>query len=259
MFETCRKIVQTRAFQNAILLVIILTALLLGVKTSPRIVAEYGPAVRALDVLFQAIFVVEIALRVLAFGPRFGAFFRDGWNVFDFAVVALSLIPTGAGPLAAVARVARVLRVVRLVTVSPELRLIIGTMLRSIPSMGHVVTLLAVLLYVYAVIGCHLFREADPQHWSGLGPALLALFQVLTLEGWVEMQNAVMDDYPLAWMFFGSFVVIAVFVVINLFIAVVINNLQAVQSEQSARGGDDPRARIRALREQLDALERSLG
>jgi voltage-gated sodium channel len=185
--------------------------------------------------------------------------------VFDFAVVAASLLPQG-GAFAMVARLARLMRVTRLVSAFPELRLIIGTMVRSIPSMGHVIVLLSLLLYVYAVVGFHFFRAADPVHWGSLGAALLTLFQMLTLEGWVEIQAAVFDAYPLAWIYFSSFVFVAVFVVVNLFIAVVINNLESVKHEQqvdadreSAHGGlleaiETVRQRLEELEERLRAM-----
>jgi voltage-gated sodium channel len=152
------------------------------------------------------------------------------------------------------------------VSAFPELRLIIGTMVRSIPSMGHVIVLLTLLLYVYAVLGFHFFRVTDPAHWGSLGTALLTLFQMLTLEGWVEIQAAVLDAHPFAWIYFSSFVLLAVFVVVNLFIAVVINNLESVKHEQqidtdraSAHGGlfeaiETVRLRLEELEERLRAM-----
>jgi voltage-gated sodium channel len=229
--ETARRIVDSPGFQHFILGVIVVGAIVIGVETSATFTARYGAIIVAVEMLIQTIFVVEISVRVFATWPRPSAFFRNGWNVFDFAVVAASLLPQ-AGAFAMVARLARLMRVTRLVSAFPELRLIIGTMVRSIPSMGHVIVLLTLLLYVYAVLGFHFFREADPAHWGSLGAALLTLFQMLTLEGWVEIQAAVLDAYPLAWIYFSSFVLVAVFVVVNLFIAVVINNLESVKHEQ---------------------------
>jgi voltage-gated sodium channel len=164
------------------------------------------------------------------------------------------------GAFTNVARLARVLRAARLVSSLPDLRLIIGTMLRSIPSMGHVLLLLGLLLYVYGVLGVLMFGQVDPRHWASLPRAAGTLFQILTLEGWVEIQAASREGHPLAWLFYGSFIMIAVFVVINLFIAVVINNLEATRrEEEELRRGDDVAARIAALRREIDALERSLG
>jgi voltage-gated sodium channel len=117
------------------------------------------------------------------------------------------------------------------VSLTPKLRLIVGTMMRSIPSLTHVSLLLSLLLYIYAVIGVNLFGSHDPQHWGSLGTALLTLFQMLTLEGWVEIQAASMQRFPYAWVYYGSFVIVAVFVVVNLFIAVVLNNLDEIREE----------------------------
>jgi voltage-gated sodium channel len=260
--EMARRLANSPRFQHFILGVIVVGAIVIGVETSATLTARYGAIIGATETLIQALFVAEIAIRVLAYWPRPAAFFRNGWNVFDFAVVATSLLPQ-AGAFAVVARLARLLRVTRLVSAFPELRLIIGTMLRSIPSMGHVIALLSLLLYVYAVLGFHFFREADPAHWGSLGAALLTLFQILTLEGWVEIQGAVLDAYPFAWIYFSSFVLVAVFVVVNLFIAVVLNNLDSVKHEQQV---DADRASahhslletIETVRRRLDELEQQL-
>jgi len=230
MVKTCRRIAENQLFQRSIMGVIVANALFMGLETAQGLMATHGALLHVLDRVVQAIFVVEIAIRLTASWPKLGGFFKDGWNSFDFTVVALSLLPV-AGPFAAVARLARVLRVTRLVTHSEELKLIIGTMLKSIPSMGHVSMLLGILLYVYGVIGWHLFHEADPERWGTLASAFWCLFQILTLEGWVEMHDAVKASHPFAWIFFATYVVIAVFVVVNLFIAVVLNNLQHVQAE----------------------------
>ncbi len=255
MTEAASRIVDSPRFQHFILGVIVVGAIVIGVETSATLTARYGAIIGAVELLIQTIFVVEIAIRVVACWPQPAAFFRNGWNVFDFAVVAASLLPQ-AGAFAMVARLARLMRVTRLVSAFPELRLIIGTMVRSIPSMGHVIVLLALLLYVYAVLGFHFFRETDPAHWGSLGAALLTLFQMLTLEGWVEIQDAVLDPYPLAWIYFSSFVFVAVFVVVNLFIAVVINNLESVKHEQQI--DTDRKGAHRGLLEAIETVRQRL-
>jgi len=245
------RIANSHAFQHFILVVIVATAVLVGLETSDTLATRYATLFAWTDAIVQTIFVFEILVRILAYWPRALAFFRDGWNVFDFFVVVASLLPQ-AGAFAMVARLARLLRVTRLVSVFPELRLIIGTMLRSIPSMGHVIMLLGLMLYVYGILGFYLFREEDAEHWGSLGAALLTLFQMLTLEGWVEIQESVLDAYPWAWLYFGSFVFVAVFVVVNLFIAVVINNLESVKLEQLAEA--DRRSPHHALLQALDEI-----
>ena len=249
MIAIARRIADSPHFQHFILGVIIVGAIVIGVETSAALTARYSAVIGALEMLIQTIFVAEIAIRILAYWPRPVAFFANGWNVFDFSVVAASLLPQ-AGAFAMVARLARLMRVTRLVSAFPELRLIIGTMVRSIPSMGHVIVLLGLLLYVYAVLGFHFFRQTDAAHWGSLGAALLTLFQMLTLEGWVEIQEAVLEAHPWAWLYFSSFVFVAVFVVVNLFIAVVINNLESVKHEQQIETD-----RGSAHHELLDAIE----
>lgn len=240
-----------------VLCLIVLNAAVMGLETSAWVNRTWGPSLLALEHAIQAVFVVEVLIRIAAHGSRPLSFFRDGWNVFDFGVVAVSLLPV-AGPFATVARLARVLRVARVVSGLPELRLIIGTMLRSIPSLGHVVLLLGLLMYIYGVLGYYLFGRIDPEHWGSLGRAVRTLFIIITLEGWVEIQRAGGPTTLGIWMFYASFIVVAVFVVINLFIAVVLNNLENTRRDESAVAAGDPLARIHEIRRQLDAVEEVL-
>jgi len=260
MVALCRRIVDRPAFQNGVLVVIVLNALLIGLATDPHILAGHRGLFRLLNTLIQSVFVVEIAIRLVAYAPRVHRFFADGWNVFDFTVVALSLLPA-VGPFATVARLARLFRALRLVSVVPELRLIVSTMVRSIPSMGHVILLLGLIVYVYAVVGVHLFRGVDPEHWGSLPRAGLTLFEILTLEGWVDVQKASFAATPWAWVFYTSYVVLAVFVVVNLFIAIIINNLETVKDEDRAESAASAgerapvAARLEAIRAQIEEIE----
>jgi len=270
----CTRVAANRVFHDAVLGLIITNAAVMGFETSPAVMQKAGPLLVVAGAITQALFVVEIAIRLAAFWPRPQRFFRDGWNAFDFSVVAASLLPQ-SGPFATVARLARVLRAARLISSWGELRLIIATMLRSIPSMGHVVALLVLLLYVYGVLGVHIFRDADPTHWGSLSRAVSSLFQILTLEGWVEIQKTSLTAFPWAWIFYWSFILVAVFVVMNLFIAVVINNLEAARDDENARrestrrpkdvgvraAGDahDFAGELRDIRAALERIERHLG
>ena len=261
MVQACQRLAAAPLFQNTILVLILLTAVLMGIETTPGLMAAHGGVFTWINKAIQAAFVVEIIVRLVAHWPRPGRFFRDGWNVFDFVVVAMSLVPA-AGPMATVARVARLLRVTRLISVHPQLRLLVETMLKSLPGLGAILLLLGMILYVYAILGVHLFREADPARWGHLGVALLTLFEIVTLEGWVEIMGAASAADGPVWLFFVSFIVLAVFLVVNLFIAVVISNLETIhQAEEpkTAKPADEKLSDvIRQLRRQLDEVEQAL-
>ena len=266
MITRARRIVQDSRFNAFIVGVILVNAVLIGLETSEELLARYGALLELLNVLIGGIFVVEITIRIVGYWPRPLTFFRGGWNVFDFVVVAVSLLPA-AGSFATVARLARLLRVVRLVSVLPELRLIVGTMLRSFGSMVSIVVLLALVVYVYAVLGYHLFGAIDPARWGDLATSVRTLFEALTLEGWLEFQAAVIGQVPLAWLFFGTYILIAVFIVVNLFIAVILNNLETVKAEHAAEDMEEMREtevdedllrRVEQIRSELEELETRL-
>jgi voltage-gated sodium channel len=221
-----RRVVDAGWFEPAMIALILFNALLIGLETSHAVVAAYGEWLHLGNDVILGVFIVEAALKIAAVAPRWRLYFGNGWNLFDFSVVVLSLIPA-TGEFALVARLIRVLRVLRLVSAVPQLRLIVATLVRSIPSMGHVIVLMSIIFYIYAVTGFHLFHEHDAEHWGDLGAALLTLFQMVTLEGWVDIMDVAMKAYPWSWVYFISFVLIGTFVMLNLFIAVVINNLEA--------------------------------
>lgn len=221
-----RDIVEARWFEPAMIGLILFNAVLIGLETSNEFVERYDGWLSLGNDIILVIFIIEVVLKLAAVAPRFGLYFGSGWNLFDFTVVVASLIPA-TGEFALVARLVRVLRVLRLVSAVPQLRLIVATLVRSIPSMGHVIVLMSIILYIYAVTGYHLFHQHDADHWGSLGRALLTLFQIVTLEGWVEVMDTALEAHAWAWVFFVSFVLIGTFVMLNLFIAVVINNLEA--------------------------------
>jgi voltage-gated sodium channel len=262
MVSFCKKLVNNVWFGRFVLGVILLNALLVGLETSRSFYDANASLLYALNYVVLLIFIAELVVRIVSYAPHVHRFFRDGWNVFDLLIVIASLVPA-AGPLATVARVARVLRVARVVSVFPELRLIVSTMLKSIPSMGHVIALAGLLIYIYGVAGTFIFRDTDPAHWGTLGRACLTLFQVLTTEGWADIQAVVLPAHPYAWVFFTSYIVIAVFVVVNLFIAVVTNNLQSVRLDDLRESDTKNTHRellesIEQLRERLERFEAKL-
>jgi len=226
-----KRIVEGRGFEPFMIGLILFNAVLIGLETSHDVVEHYGQLLHLGNDIILWIFVLEAVLKITAVAPRLGLYFGNGWNLFDFSIVVLSFLPS-TEEFALVARLVRILRVLRLVSAVPQLRLIVATLVRSIPSMGHVILLMSIIFYIYAVTGFHLFHEHDAEHWGTLGAALLTLFQMVTLEGWVDVMDTAMEALPWAWVYFVTFVLIGTFVMLNLFIAVVINNLDASKAAE---------------------------
>lgn len=225
------RLVKSASFEKIIISLILLNALILGLETDPGLVSKYGDWFELAHQFILMSFIIEAMLKISAVAPRLKLYFGDGWNLFDFSVIVLSLIPA-TGELAMIARLARLLRVLRLISTLPKLRLIVATLMRSIPSMGHVMLLMSIIFYVYAIAGYHLFHMHDPQHWGNLGVAALTLFRVVTLEDWTDVMYTALEHYEWAWIYFISFIFVGTFVIINLFIAVVLNNLEEAKVEQ---------------------------
>lgn len=226
-----KRIVEARWFEPLMIGLIVFNGVLIGLETSKEIEQIYGRMLHLGNDIILGAFIIEAALKITAVAPRLRLYLGNGWNLFDFTVVVLSLAPA-TEEFALVARLIRVLRVLRLVSAVPQLRLIVATLVRSIPSMGHVIMLMAIIFYIYAVTGFHLFHEHDPERWGTLGAGLLTLFQMVTLEGWVDVMDTALVAHPWSWIYFVSFVLLGTFVMLNLFIAVVINNLEASKAEE---------------------------
>ncbi len=256
------RLTHSHGFEYFIVGLILFNAVLLGVETIPSVMNNYAGWVDVGQQAILYVFIAEAALKIYAVSPRADRYFRDGWNIFDFSIIVLAFIPA-TGSFAIVARLARLMRLLRLISTIPELRLIVATLVRSIPSMLHIVALMSLMVYIYAIIGYQLFHEHDPEHWRNLGISLLSLFRVVTLEDWTDIMYKAMELHSLAWMYFVSFVVLGTFVVINLFIAVVINNLDEAKQErlrklEQAPTADSLLAELRATQQSLRRLEQQL-
>ena len=226
-----RQVVDAAWFRHGVIAAIVTNAVVIGLDTSVTLSARFGGAFALANRTFLAVFVLEALIKMAAVWPRLRDYFADSWNVFDFTVIAVSLLPS-TGELATLARLARLFRVLRLVSVLPELRLIVATLIRSMPGMLNVLALMSIVFYVYGVAGYHLFRDVDPTHWRTLGISLLSLFRIVTLEDWTDIMYAALDHHWWAWTYFVSFVVVGTFVFINLFIAVVINSLDEAKQDR---------------------------
>jgi voltage-gated sodium channel len=217
------RFIESKPVQWFVVGVIIFNAIILGFETNRELMA--GPAGRyllILDKLCLSIFVVELLIKFFAYRTLF---FRSGWNIFDFLVVAIALAP-GAGPWA-VLRSLRVLRVLRLLTIIPSLRKVVAAFFHSVPGLLGVVLVMAIFFYVAAVLATKLFWESFPEWFGSLWLSLYSLFQIMTLESWsMGIVRPVMEVYPLAWMFFVPFIVVATFTILNLFIGIIVSTMQ---------------------------------
>ena len=257
-------VVESTAFQRAITAVIVVNAITLGLETSPTVMDAVGGLLLALDRAVLGIFVLELAIKIAVYRTRFH---RDPWNLFDFIVVGIALIPA-TGSLS-VLRALRVLRVLRLVSTVPSMRRVIGALLHAIPGMGSIIALLALVFYVFSVMATNLFGAAFPDWFGSVGASAFTLFQIMTLESWsMGVVRPLMETFPLAWLFFVPFILLTTFTVLNLFIGIVVDAMQSQHAEENAavraaeqaqvaQGQSDRAeilAEIRALRAEVAAL-----
>ena len=239
-----------KSVQNVVIALILINAVLLGMETSPRIMASWGKLITTLDHAILTVFVVEIASLLFA---RSWRFFKDPWSVFDFVVVGIALIPA-SGPFA-VLRSLRVLRVLRLISKIPSIRKVVGALLGALPGMASVFALVMILFYVNAVIATKLFGQDFPELFGNLGLTFFTLFQVMTLEAWAGgVARPVMEIYPYAWIFFILFILTATFTVLNLFVAVIVNSLNAIHGQEESSKGND----IQTMRNELELMRRDV-
>jgi voltage-gated sodium channel len=217
-----RRIVDDPRTERIIMGLIVLNAVTLGIETSEAAMARFGGVLNAIDHVVIAVFVVELTARLIV---QRAAFFRDGWNIFDFIVVGIALAPATAA--FSVLRALRVLRLLRLVTVVPTLRRVVGGLIASLPGMGSIFLLILLVYYVFAVMAVNLYGAEFPQLFGTLPRSLFTLFTIMTLEGWVEgVVKPIMETRPYAWLFFIPFIVGTTFTVLNLFIGVIVGAMQ---------------------------------
>lgn len=251
-----QRFVETPPFQSVVLALIIINAVVLGAETFDGVQAAAGPWLQVIDRIIVYAFVVELGLRLLAWR---GAYFRNGWNVFDFLIVAVSIGAATSG-LAAL-RAFRVLRVLRVITVIPRMRVVVSALLDSIPGIASVGVVLALILYVFAVIAANLYGPDHPDLFGDVFQAMYTLFQVMTLEGWPDMAAQVSETHPRSWVFFLTFVLIATFTMLNLFVAIVVRVVEEDSEpviQNVIDGQNEIKREISALRDEIQALSKRL-
>ncbi len=236
---------------NFIVGVIVFNAVILGMETSNTLMASAGGLILMLDKLCLSIFVIELAAKIFAQGGRFA---RNGWNIFDFVIVGLSLVPGNSG--LSVLRALRILRVLRVISVVPSLRRVVEGFVTALPGMGSVFLLMGIVFYIGAVMATKLFGPEFPQWFGTLGQSGYTLFQIMTLESWsMGIVRPVMEVYPYAWAFFLPFIIVTTFAVVNLLVGLIVNSMQDAHAEEGNAATDAYRDEVLA---KLDAIEKRL-
>jgi voltage-gated sodium channel len=222
LLDRLRRIIEDPRTERFIMALIVLNAVTLGIETSHAVMEKYGTLLNTIDRVVLAVFVIELAARLIV---QRGAFFRDGWNIFDMIVVGVALAP--ATEAFSVLRALRVLRLLRLITVVPTLRRVVGGLIASLPGMGSIFMLILLVYYVFAVMAVNLYGDEFPELFGTLPRSMFTLFTIMTLEGWVEgVVKPIMQTHPYAWLFFIPFIIGTTFTVLNLFIGVIVGAMQ---------------------------------
>ena len=208
----------SKKFNALVISVIIASAIYAGIAsydTPP----QYLYLLEFFDFAITVFFLVEIIIRIIAERSLI-RFFKDGWNVFDFLIVSISLIPTGGTESVFVARLVRILRLLRIITVVPAFRQIIDALISTIPRVGFVSLLMFIFIYIWAAIGTLFFESADPEKWANIGVSMLTLLQVATYDDWGNIMGKIMVEYPMSWLYFLSFIIINAVVLLNMVIGI---------------------------------------
>ena len=257
--DKARDIVEKRTFQTFVIVVIVINAITIGLQT----VFRDGTAAVALEVfdyICLLIYIVEAYLKIRAWGVDY---FKDGWNVFDFIIIVLSIMPPSIIPLpvqvARVVRLFRAARVFRLISVFHQMRIIVEAIGRSPPGVAWTALLLVLLMYVFDVAGVFLFGEQFPEYFGDLGAGMFTLFTVVTLEGWPDVARTIIDAYPAAWLYFVPFVILSAFVMVNVVLGIIVSAIeertQAARIDASESRDAQLSTELAELRKQVETVE----
>ena len=255
MRDSVTKFIGNSRFSNFILAVIVVNAIVLGLQTSKSLMANFGNVLELIDNICLGIFVVEILLKFFAHHLRF---FKSGWNIFDFIIVGIALVPGAQG--LSVLRAMRILRVLRVVSVAPSLRRVVEGFIVALPGMASVFVLMAIIFYIAGVMATKLFAETFPQWFGTLGASLYSLFQIMTLESWsMGIVRPVMVEHPQAWAFFVPFIMVTTFAVVNLVVGLIVTSMEGATDEADAAATDgfrdDVVTKLAAIEAKLEKLE----
>ena len=252
-FSFIQKVEASKIFQSSVIVIIVLSALTTGAKTYdiPEVIE---PILSVLDTLITVFFLIEIILRFTA-SPVKKKFFYDGWNLFDTIIVIGSLIPLNDADAILIGRLLRVFRVLRLVSVIPDLRFLINSLLKAIPRMGYIAVLMFIIFYIYAAVGSLFYQDINETLWGDVTIAMLTLFRVATFEDWTDVMYETMEIYPLSWVYYLTFIFLTAFVFLNMMVGAI---LEVMSSEQNARQENEANQQRADMSEQIIELHKKI-
>lgn len=221
---------QNKLFETIVVAVILFSALMIGAKTY-NIPSQLLTAIVWLDYAITIFFLIEISIRFFAETNKLN-FFKSGWNIFDTIIVVVSLIPIEDSELAIVGRLIRIFRVLRMVSVIPELRTLLNSLLRALPQLGYVALLMFIIVYIYAAVGTTFFANVNETLWGDIAISMLTLFRIMTFEDWTDVMYETMEPYPFSWIFYISFIFLNAFAFLNMLIGIVVNVMEKENAEQ---------------------------
>ncbi|BFM16052.1 hypothetical protein R50073_22350 [Maricurvus nonylphenolicus] len=248
------RIRSNKVFEFFVIGVIIFSALVIGVKTY-ELPPVFVQVVGVLDIFITLIFLVEIIIRFLGEEDK-KRFFNKAWNVFDTLIVIMSLVPIEDSEMALIGRLVRIFRVLRMVSIIPELRLLLNSLLTALPQLGYVMLMMFIIFYIYAAVGSTFFAEINPTLWGDIAVSLLTLFRVMTFEDWTDVMYETMTVYPLSWAFYLTFIFFTAFAFLNMVIGIVVNVLEEEHqriARAEAEAAGEPT--LKDLQNQLDELK----
>ncbi len=257
MIENIEKLRDSKWFSNLTTAIIIIYASILGFKTIGDVSSSYSALWIIVDYAINLYFVFEITIKMLA-EKKFINFFKSKWNIFDFVIVVITLLPLESSGYAAVARLMRVFKILRLFTARPELKAILDMLIKAIPAIIDIVILMFIIFYIYAIIGSFFFSELPSGLWEDFLISMLTLFRVLTFEDWTDVMYEAMEVYPWAWVYFVTFIIIAAFVFFNLFVAVIIGEMQKLQEKDMKDELHEDHEKLDLVLEEVRALRLEL-
>lgn len=249
-----------KTFEMTVVAVIIISALEIGAKTFTLNDSALS-VTKVMDWFITVFFLFEITLRFITDEHK-KTFFKKGWNIFDTLVVAVSLIPVDDSEMALLARLVRIFRVLRMISVVPELRVLINSLLRAMPQLFYVLLLMFIIFYIYAAIGSYIFESINPVLWGDIAISMLTLFRVMTFEDWTDVMYETMEVYPMSWVFYFTFIFLTAFAFLNMVIGIVVGVMekehQLMREEETAAEPTvaDLQADIAELKQIIQQLKR---